>query len=1465
MKNETIINGMRNLFLKIKNNIYAKIGVILSLIFILAFLILMICVKYFVSYSFLEKKFSEITGLKLEFVKPETTFNLKFNLNTKAEEINIYSKDKTIKFFSVKNPTISFKPIGFLFNRAYFKTFNASNMQLKLRRDKNGNFDIVQNLNNDLNKYFNKKIVLTRLNADIENIDLFFDDELEIKSSVKINLKDTNIKLSKRKKELNFSQNGTVETKIDNIEQVANLNIALNSKYPANNVNFDDLNLNIELQRLNLYIFKDLVKNYISNDIEKTSGYLDLTIKTQNKKQKVDLKIIKPEFVLKSGKTISPYKENVEIAGFLDFFKDKIVFDDLKIKGKNLNILSNGELTPFNKKQKINLKVKIDDTQINSLTPFIPDNAIFYRPKGIPTLKKANFHGILNGDLNIKYFPLDIQGNLKVQNVHIPNYPKPYKQNDVNAIFMKDTVRIYTRVYTPQNEYVLIDGVSKLDNSLWGKYSVKSTQKIDLAFARLYLVPIQQIIGFNIGPVPIMDITGYGNIDISTKGTLDDAQIFGSFNAYNATARIEGLDAKLTNGSATLLFDDKDLIFKEIKGKIDDADFLLTGKGNTKGEVKLNVKIDNAKTSKILKIFNNSLISKPYLKLTKEIVAASGDFNGDINLDGKILDYENPAFFENLKPNGNISLKENKIILSNGLDFDKISGMLNFGQMQSAKFGFNLNNTKFNFEFSVKDNLEKILSNKEFPVNVNIFSNKISSKDILKSISKIKFKNEIQNKILKEISDVNFYSKLNLDLQAQASLNGINYDSLKHNGYLIGLNSSDVKDIKFNSGLIKFVNNKILFDDLNILYKDGKIKTNGSVTNLLNNPNGDLIVAIKDIQLDKLDKIIPKIKVQNAKINSGRLIFKNNNLKVDSLSINYSDMPIFLNANLRDIYNSRAFDSDFSTILNEKSADDIINPYLVTPLKITYEIPLKGSFSGNNDVYSLDFSATLPKGSDISFGGANLGDLNHKREITGKVNVDNDVAKIHNLKLIKYIANQNHKINPIVALKMDGAIIQKNDLMEYENFKVLTNTPINVRILNLIFKKSLLKKGNFDCNIALNGDIKLPKVNGKVNLYDLDIPLYDTKVDNVKINISDKFIDGEILAKNNKQNDVKIKLHALNKLFLPFVVKDIIVLSNKLDINDILLSIVPSEIITDITPKNEITIKPEDVIIEKGSFDFKEVQYQNIVAQNLKGNLNYKNEVLNLKNIMFNIAQGSIVANGKYDVKSTDLKLEAVMDDCDSNILTKDFLKLPNQIFGKMDGKISLSGKKLHTFEGVNSIKSDINFSIDNGKMPKLGSLEYLLRAGNLFKNGLLGLSLNNLIEVLTPYKTGEFEKISGNLTVNNGEIEKLNILSKGKNLSLFLDGNYSLLENFADIQIYGKLSQNITNALGAIGNASINQLVETITQVKRNKNDKDVKLQQALDKIPSIENETTIPRYFRARVLGDINKDNYIKNFSWI
>ena len=110
---------------------------------------------------------------------------------------------------------------------------------------------------------------------------------------------------------------------------------------------------------------------------------------------------------------------------------------------------------------------------------------------------------------------------------------------------------------------------------MYGHYGIKSTQNIDLAFAQLYLIPIQKIIGFNLGPVPLMDLKGQGNIDIKTQGTIFDAQVFGEFRAKNTTLTFEGVNAKITNGNCYLAFEDKNVLIKDLNAKLDNSDLKL--------------------------------------------------------------------------------------------------------------------------------------------------------------------------------------------------------------------------------------------------------------------------------------------------------------------------------------------------------------------------------------------------------------------------------------------------------------------------------------------------------------------------------------------------------------------------------------------------------------------------------------------------------------------------------------------------------------------------------------------------------------------------------------------------------------------------------------------------------------------------------------------------------------------------
>ena len=287
------------------------------------------------------------------------------------------------------------------------------------------------------------------------------------------------------------------------------------------------------------------------------------------------------------------------------------------------------------------------------------------------------------------------------------------------------------------------------------------------------------------------------------------------------------------------------------------------------------------------------------------------------------------------------------------------------------------------------------------------------------------------------MKDLTFYTKLYVKSQGKLNINNIALDNFTHDGYISGLNSSSNQNVKFNSGIIKINNKKLIFDNFDTTILKGRLKIKGHIDNFLSiKPQGDLKIDLENIDLAKFDNIIPKTNFSSSYIKNGNITFKNNDIKFNSMSMNYETMPLFFNAQIKDIYSAKNLSADFSAILNEKSTDIIINPYLTYPIKIKEEIPIKGYFKGNSDKYLIDAIATFPINSDIYYSGANLGDINHKRELQAKIEVNQNIASVHNLKLIKFITNQNNKTNPIIALKANGQAIENNGEINYNNFKI---------------------------------------------------------------------------------------------------------------------------------------------------------------------------------------------------------------------------------------------------------------------------------------------------------------------------------------------------------------------------------------------------------------------------------------------
>ena len=180
----------------------------------------------------------------------------------------------------------------------------------------------------------------------------------------------------------------------------------------------------------------------------------------------------------------------------------------------------------------------------------------------------------------------------------------------------------------------------------------------------------------------------------------------------------------------------------------------------------------------------------------------------------------------------------------------------------------------------------------------------------------------------------------------------------------------------------------------------------------------------------------------------------------------------------------------------------------------------------------------------------------------------------------------------------------------------------------------------------------------------------------------------------------------------------------------------------------------------------------------------------------------------------------------------------------------------------MQSLSGNTKFNVKDGKMPKLGSLEYLLKAGNLVKGGLTGISINSVVDLLTPAKTGEFSDIYGFVRIKDGVARNIEITTKGEDLSLFIGGTYNFAISIADMEVLGLLSRKISTMFGTIGNVSINTLFNLIPGVDLSK---DSLMLERINKIPGIELSSKLYRKFVAEIKGNINGDDYVTSFKWI
>ncbi len=1387
-----------------------------------------------------------------------------------------------------------------IFKKINIKQLKANDFLLHLTRNKEGKLFLGEyKLPEQVSKTaqdFDFKI--NKISVKTNNIHLIVDDKA-IKKKININVKQFDINKYQKDKFIDL----VLLSNISVNKKHAEAYLTFSSKLPLNQ-GLDDkkFKLSGHITNIDLNDYSDYITYFSKNNIIKANGILNAEFSSD---KDIIFNVSLENFALNMKNELDSIKADSTITLNSRIFPDSrnINIKNLTLKSKNWQTDIIGSIEQYKtRKPELNLKVHIPDSDIHSMYWLIP--SIEEDPQDVmQKFKKYGAWGKAKGNLEIKgdLKNPEVYGDLEAYDVYIVKDNPLVPHCKIFAKFLKNKVKITTRVFAGYGEYVDVDGIAEMKINGAGDFHVSSSQNVDLSTAEYMLVPVHEVVGFDIGPVPYMDITGKGNIDIYTIGTVLDGEVTGSFHFKNTNASLQGLNTKIEKANGSLDFDKKDMHFYTKSAFIKGQPVKIDGIANLSGDIDFDVTSPSINMDELLNILKTSSMLTDKKVMVKPIDKMSGPAEIKIKIKGIVKDFKEILKNQTLNISGLIHLKNNsgKLVIS-PIYAKNINGTIKF------------DNLDWNADITGMIGTAKFIANGG--THDKIMSMKISA-DSLKTDELLELLNNSENKKLISLPKTNSLITFNGEYKSKA--NDFDLKNLKARGAFKPISSSNNSPFSIQSGSFKLEKGNAELLNFNAKLYNSNLFISGKCEHLFsNNPvytykfnasNFDLsgFNSLKDvhflptyikkilnayenyggsanISVDcKKNKTRGYISLKDVKFNhtyfktpvvidSGNIQLLDERIILKSLIAQVDNTPVFINASVWDLDKTMRFSGYFTTKLTDYFANKYINTRLTYPVKLRGDITLTTDINGTLENFTIKPKIKLAKDADIYYMGANLGDEDNIRELNANITISGNNYFLKKGNYVRYMTSQNDRIYPLTIITTNGIfnIINKN--IYIRNLNVETQNSANIKIFNAIFKKSVLKNGMFNCNLNIKGHIMNPLISGIVTMNNLDMPLYETTIKNIEIKFKERNItlklDGDAY-----DSDFSLDVLVRNKLTPPYIVENLKVHSNQVNLDRLIDSLTriptPNTIIkmsSHGTPsKNQINVS--DIQIKKGVMSANNIIIRGLPASNYNADFTLgKDMVLKISKLGFDITTGKINGTASYNFADDRMKAELSAYNVDSNKVASSLFDFKDQIFGKANGSIIMTTKGASENERIKNLSGYVYFDVSDGKMPKLGSVEYLLKAGNFIKSGITGASLSNFIDLLAPIKTGYFDSIKGKLALKNGVAQDIEVYSKGDNLNLYINGEYDILQQYANMRIYGRLTKKATNILGAVGNLSFNSILNAIPGFKLDKDDK-MKIIKDLNKIPGVELSDQQYRVFTAKIDGKINEEKYVRSFRWI
>ena len=219
-------------------------------------------------------------------------------------------------------------------------------------------------------------------------------------------------------------------------------------------------------------------------------------------------------------------------------------------------------------------------------------------------------------------------------------------------------------------------------------------------------------------------------------------------------------------------------------------------------------------------------------------------------------------------------------------------------------------------------------------------------------------------------------------------------------------------------------------------------------------------------------------------------------------------------------------------------------------------------------------------------------------------------------------------------------------------------------------------------------------------------------------------------------------------------------------------------------------------------------------------------------------ADGTINANGVYDFGNNTSKMTFEAKNINSNKVAEMTLNLQNQVEGIANAKINLEAKDMFRFLDANCI-----FEIKEGFLPKLGDTEFMMNKSKYKLSQITNFDLTQ--------KDFMKDDIKGTFNVHNSELKDINITTWHELSSTYIEGNYEMEKQIADLQVFWHYSKEAPKGIRIFA-IPLNLILKVVFRPEHTKE----LYKTQLSKIPEIKAEEKNSNYYRIHLKGDINNN---------